>query len=89
MQYRCRVEAENLKRQPDENMKSYIHRIKTLGDKLWPTPSDADADAQTACENQRVGKYKDFFIRGLKHPRLKEKAHQALIEDPIKTWDAL
>ena len=51
MQYRLRIEAENLKRQPDENIKSYIHSIKTLVDKGWPTPSDADANARTACEN--------------------------------------
>ena len=63
MQYRFRIEAETLKRQPDENIKSYIHRIKTLVDKGWPTPSDANA--RTACENQRIGKYKDYFIRGL------------------------
>ena len=88
MQYRFRIEAENLKRQPDENIKSYIHRIKTLVDKGWPTPSDADANARTACENQRIGKYKAYFIRGLTPPGLKQKAHQALIEDPNKTWDA-
>ena len=89
MQYRFRIEAEQLKRQPDENIKSYIHRIKTLVDKGWPTPSDADANARTECENQRIGKYKDYFIRGLTPPGLKQKAHQALIEDPNKTWDAL
>ena len=44
---------------------------------------------RTACENQRIGKYKDYFIRGLKHPGIKQKAHQALIEDPNKTRDAL
>ena len=33
MQYRFRIEAENLKRQPDKNIKTYIHRIKTLVDK--------------------------------------------------------
>ena len=89
MQYRFRIEAEILKRQPDENIKSYIHRIKTIVDKGWPTPSDADANARKACENQRIGKYKDYFIRGLTPPELKQKAHQALIEDPNKTWDAL
>ena len=30
MQYQFRIEAKNLKRQPDKNIKSYIHRIKTL-----------------------------------------------------------
>ena len=75
MQYRFRIEAENLKRQPDENIKSYIHRIKTLVDKGWPTPFDADANARTACENPRIGKFKDYFIRGLTPPGLKQKAH--------------
>ena len=89
MQYRFRIETGNLKRQPGENIKSYIHRIKTLVDKGGPTPSDADANARTAYENQRIGMYKDYFIRGLTPPGLKQKAHQALIEDPNITWDAL
>ena len=89
MQYRFRIEAENLKREPDENIIGYIHRIKTLVDKGWPKPSDADANARTACENQQIGKCKDYFIRGLTPPGHKQKAHQALIEDPNKTWDAL
>ena len=89
MQYRFQIEAENLKRQPEENLKCYIHRIKTLVDNGWPTTSDADADAQTACENQRIGKYRDWFIPGPTPPQLKQEAHKALIEDPNKTWDAL
>ena len=86
---RFRVEAENLKIQPNENIASNIHKIKTLVDKGWPTPSDADADAQTACRNQRLGKWENFLIHSLTAPGLKHKAHQALIEDPKKTWDAL
>ena len=85
IQYRFGIEAENLKRQPDENIKSYMHRIKILNDKGWPTPSDADANAQTACKNQRIGKYKDFFTRGLTPPGLEQKAHLALIENPNQT----
>ena len=30
MQYRFRIEAENLNRHPNENIKSYMHRIKAL-----------------------------------------------------------
>ena len=45
MQYPFRIAAEKLKRQLDENIKSYIHRIKTLVDKGWSTPPDADANA--------------------------------------------
>ena len=89
MQYRLQIEAKSLRRQPDENIKSYIHRIKTSVDKGWPTPPDADANARTACENQRIGKYNHYFTRGLTPPGLKQKTHQALFEDPNKTWDAL
>ena len=89
MQYRFRIEAEILKRQPDENIKGYIHRKKTLIDKMWPTHPNADANARTACENQRIGKYTDYIIRGLTPPELEQKAHQELIEGPSKTWDAL
>ena len=63
--------------------------MKTFVDKGCPTPSDADANVRTACGNQRIGKYKHYFIRSLTLPGLKQKAHQALIEDPNKTWDAL
>ena len=73
MQFRFQIEAENLKRQPDENMKSCIQRIKTLVDKGWPTPSDAEADAQTACGNQLTGKNKDVFICGLTPQDLNRK----------------
>ena len=63
--------------------------MKTLVDKGWPTPSVVDANVRIACENQQIGKYKDYSIRGLTPPGLKQKAHQALTEDPNKTWDAL
>ena len=63
--------------------------MKTLVDRGWPTPPDADANARRACENQRIGKYKDYFIRSFTPPGLKQKAHPALVEDPNKTWDAL
>ena len=53
MQSRFRIAAESLKRQPDENMKRYIHRSKTLVDKGWPTPSDADANARTSLDARK------------------------------------
>ena len=89
MQNRFKIETENLKRQPDENIKSYIHRIKALVDKGSTTPPNVDANARTACENQRIGKYNAYFICGLTPPGIKQKDHQALIEDPNETWDAL
>ena len=47
-------------------------------------PPDADANARTACENQRIGKYKAYFIRSLTPHGFEQKAHLALIEDPKK-----
>ena len=89
MQYRFQTAAETSKRQPDENIKSYRHRMKRLVDKGWPRLPDADANSQTACDVQRIGKYKDYFIRVLTTPRLKRIAHQVLVEDLSKTWDTL
>ena len=84
MQYQFWIEAETLKRQPDDKIKSYLHSKKTV-DKRWPTPPDADANSRTACENQRIGKYKDYIRPDLAPPGLNHKAHQALTEDPNKT----
>ena len=41
----------------------------------------AAANARTARETEQIGKYIDYFIRSLTTPGLKQKAHQALIED--------
>ena len=73
MQYRFRIEGENLKRQLKGNTKIYIHRIKTLVDKGGPAPSDADAGKQTACKTHPSRKYKDFFILGLTPTGFKQK----------------
>ena len=37
-QYRKRIEIENIKRQPNELIKSYIHRVNTAVEKGWPNP---------------------------------------------------
>ena len=57
-------------------------------DKDWPTQSNANQEAITACVNQKIGKYEDF-IRGLMPPGPKQITHQSMTEDPNKTWDAL
>ena len=69
--YRRRIEAENIKRQPDEFIKSYIHRLSTAVDRGWPNPTFND--------DQRTAKKMEFFVRGLSPPGLKQKAHQFLI----------
>ena len=77
-----------LKNCKDCPTRTSIHRIKTLVDNGWPTLPDADANARRACENQRIGRCKSYFSRSLTPPGLKQEAHQALSEDPNKTWDA-
>ena len=37
-QYRERIEIENIKRQPNELITSYINRVNTAVEKSWPKP---------------------------------------------------
>ena len=70
-----------MKRQPDEFIKSYIHRLSTAVDRGWPNPTFND--------DQRTAKKMEFFVRGLSPPGLKQKAHQILIENPPATGQQL
>ena len=79
--YRKRIEAENIKRQPDELIKSYIHRLSTAEERGWPNPTFND--------DQRTAKKMEFFVRGLSPPGLKQKAHQFLTESPPATCQQL
>ena len=72
--YRRRIEAENIKRQPDETIKIYIQRLKTAEDCGWLNPTFND--------DLRTAKKKEFFVRGLSPPGLKQRAHQFLLENP-------
>ena len=78
--YRKRIEVENIRRQSDELIKSYVHRLTKAVEKGWPHPF-TDAQRQTKCM--------EFFVRGLTPPALKQKAHQFLIETPHATWEQL
>ena len=79
--YRKRIEVESIKRQPEELIKNYIHRVTKAVEKGWPDP-DFNND-------QRTAKCMEYFVRGLTPPALKQKAHQLLIEDPTTTWQQL
>ena len=79
-EYRKRIQVENIRRQPDELIKSYVHRLTKAVEKGWPDPF-TDAQRQTKCM--------EFFVRGLTPPALKQKAHQYLIETPNATWEQL
>ena len=63
--YRKRIEVENIRRQPDELIKSYLHRLTKAVEKGWPDPF-TDAQRQTKCM--------EFFERGLTPPALKQKS---------------
>ena len=79
--YRKRIEVESIKRQPDELIKSYTHRVTKAVEKGWPDPDFNNY--------QRNAKCMEYFVRGLTPPALKEKAHQRLIENPAATWQQL
>ena len=79
--YRKRIEVESIKRQPEELIKSYTHRVTKAVEKGWPDP-DFNND-------QRTAKSMEYFVRGLTPPALKQKAHQLLIEDATTTWQQL
>ena len=77
--YRYRIDAENCKRQPDEQIKAYIHRVTYAVQKGWPNLPAA----------QRETKYIEYFVRGLSPIQLKQSAHKWLITHPDATWDEL
>ena len=79
--YRKRIEVENLRRQPEELIKIYIHRLTKTIEKGWPDPDFNEAF--------REGKSMEYFVRGLTPPALKQKAHQFLIENVGATWQQL
>ena len=78
-QYRKRIEIENIKRQPNELITSYIQRVNTVVEKRWPNPSQMNKEQQKM----------EFFVRGLATPSLEQKAHQRQIEHPGDTWQDL
>ena len=63
--YRKRIEVESIKRQPEELIKSYIHRVTKAVEKGWPDPDFNN--------NQRTAKCMEYFVRGLTPPALKKK----------------
>ena len=79
--YRKNIGVESIKRQPDELIKSYTHRVTKAVEKRWPDP-DFNND-------QRTAKCVEYFVRGLTLPALKQKAHQLLRGDPATTRQQL
>ena len=79
--YRKRIEVENLRRQPEELIESYIHRLTKTIEKVWPDPDFNEAFSK--------GKSMEYFVRGLTPPALEQKAHQFLIENVGATWQQL
>ena len=79
--YRKRLEVEHIKRQPDELLPRFIHRLTKVVEKGWPEPEFNN--------NYRTIKCMETFVRGLTPPSLKQKAHQLLIQNPATTWQNL
>ena len=88
MQYRFRIKAANLKRQPDENIK-IIYTEKNIN---WQKMANTSRRWRKRANSLWISKnwtVKTLFYTRFNTPVLKQKAHHALIEDPNKTWDAL
>ena len=68
-------------------MKNHFHRVKRAVDRGWPDEENADNAARAALNAQRRRKYIEFVVRGLTPNKLKNKAHQYLIEHPNATWE--
>ena len=84
--YRKRIEVEHIKRQPDELLPSFIHRLTKIVEKGWPDPEFNN--------NYRTIRCMEKFCERSNPPpppppSLKQKAHQLLTENPATTWQNL
>ena len=90
--FRHRMEVEQIKRRDGEEIKNYLHRIKIAVGKGWPddlagiAPNDRDAE-RNAQARQRRQRCIDYSLKGLRPTKLREKAHEYLMDHPNATWE--
>ena len=72
----------------EEIIKNFYHRVKSAVDKGWPLDPNGTQNEIDNHQNQRIAKYIEFTVRGLRPTGLKRKAHEYVIEHPNATWDA-
>ena len=90
--FRHRMEAEHVIRRDGEEIKNFLHRIKIVVGKGWPDDlagvAQNNRDAERAAQDrQRRQRCIDYSLRGLRPPKLREKAHEYLMDHPNATWE--
>ena len=83
--FRHRMEAEHVTRRDGEEIKYFLHRIKIVVRKGWPDDlagvAQNDRNAERAEQDrQRRQRCIDYSLRDLRPPKLKEKAHEYLMD---------
>ena len=86
------MEAEHVTRRDGEEIKNFLHRIKIVVGKGWPDDlagvAQNDRNAKRAAQDrQRRQRCIDYSLRSLRHPKLREKAHEYLMDHPNATWE--
>ena len=86
------MEAENLIRRDGEEIKNFLHRVKIMVGKGWPDDlagvqqNNQNAE-RTAQERQRRQRCIEYSLKVLRPLKLREKAHEYLMDHPNANWD--
>ena len=86
------MEIEHCIRDDGEEVRNFLHRIKTTLDKGWPdelvgiAPGDQNVE-RTAQARQRRQRYIDYTLKGLRPRYIQRKAQDYLVEHPNATWN--
>ena len=88
--FRHRMEVELCIRGNGEEIRIFLHRIKTTVDKGWPDDmvevAAADQDAECAAQaRQRRQRYNDYTLKRLRPRCLQQRAQEYLMEHPNAT----
>ena len=75
-----------------EEIRNFLHRIKKFVDKGWPDYMKGIVKADRAAERQaqgrqRIQRYIDYTLRGLRPRYLQRKAQEYLMEHRNATWN--
>ena len=86
------MEVEHCVTRNGEEIRNFLHRIKTTVDKGWPDDLNGIPDAQQAADRdhqarQRRQRYIDHSMKGLRPRYLQRTAQEYLMENSNTTWN--
>ena len=84
--------VEHCIRVDEKEFRNFLHRIKRTVDKGWPDDLNGIEAAHHAAEReaqgrQRIQRYIDYSLKGLRPRYLQRKAQEYLMENPNATWN--